>query len=534
MNTIAPVLLANYNSALIGRLKLKLFKLISGQEGVAPSKKQLIAYVKKAAKENYDWGEMITGVITNERCLVLQQGDLSTQLNIDDLFAKLDQYPLDKPLFIEVENSIFGYPVGAWISAQKLSDCPGYFYAIQMVSDVSFPDGLIQYAEIRVSQDEPEPAFLYWKGERTVATKHDLSILDDPALFLGVQMLDYLARRYRSTFVSLPGILENKRQEKIVERNRPIDDPEYLKLVKQLMLGKIKAAVAYVELGRIRPFSYQECFNLPLCDIEQGLKLAGEFNEKGLMVYYKGGFLITSDDYLHYMSLRINKTPKVKVIIIGDQLPGDIRIIKKGGAELLTPVLFSSSPVNDTLNPELNDRVLENFLDQLRMVHNTRNLINVNCIVLTEDKHTDMLENLLLSCGFMTDQLRMMSYEGCTNTGALPMIVATLEQIRKNMLYIVHRDGDYLRPEQGSDFRQKVRKLDLIPFLTSGTDVEAYYLNVNHIHYLYPVLPVADIEQMIEKATMESRSVSLERMRKYHYPKNPNGLSEQQEQGIIN
>ena len=172
-------------------------------------------------------------------------------------------------------------------------------------------------------------------------------------------------------------------------------------------------------------------------------------------------------------------------------------------------------------------------MDQLRMVNNTRNLINVDCIVLTEDRHTELLENLLLSSGFDTDHVRIMSYEGCTNTGALPMIVATLRQIREDMLYIVHRDGDYLTPPEASEYQQKVQKLKLTPFITAGTDIESYYLNAAHVNYLYPSLTISEVEQMIERQTLNTKTLSLERMRKHKYKKDYNGIAALNDQEII-
>lgn len=534
MKNISPALLENYRSALIGRLKLKLFYLISGEENVAPTQKQLIAYAEQAARKHYDWGEMIAGFITSDRCQFIDNAALATDLNIDELFAKLDRYPMDVPLFLEVKDPVFGYPVGAWISCQKLKDIPGHFYILQMVSDETFPDTYFQYMEVRVSQQEPEPAFCYFnaKGEYAKETKHSPTVLENDTLLFGLQLLEYISRKYKSPFIGIPQIIENNWQAELDYKNRPIDDLYYFDLTKQLIQGKIKASVAFVPIEHIRPFSYQECFDLPLFEIEHGLSVAEKFNEQGLMVYYKDGFFVTSDDYIHYMALRIQKTAKVKVIIMGEAMPADIQIVKRGGPELMTPVLFSVSPVSKRLSAELNDNILEDFLDQLRMVNNSRNLINVNCIVLTEDKHTDMLENLLLSCGFDTDHVRIMSYEGCTNTGALPMIVATLQQIRQDMLFIVHRDGDYLTPAEASEYRQKVQKLNLVPFVTAGTDIESYYLNPAHINYLYPTVDLKEIEQMIKKQTLATKTLSLERMRKHQYKKDYNGPAALNDQEI--
>lgn len=68
---------------------------------------------------------------------------------------------------------------------------------------------------------------------------------------------------------------------------------------------------------------------------------------------------------------------------------------------------------------------------------------------------------------------------------------------------VVHRDRDFLTEEEAEEWRTAVRKLGVEPYVTACRDVEASFINANHLHKLNPDVKVRQFEDVVKKAANE-------------------------------
>jgi hypothetical protein len=113
---------------------------------------------------------------------------------------------------------------------------------------------------------------------------------------------------------------------------------------------------------------------------------------------------------------------------------------------------------------------------------------NVKCVLLTEDRDTTPIKTLLEASGFSMSDVDIWSYRGCTKIDTALVLAAFIREHAPGTKMVLHRDKDYLTPEEADDFINKVEAANIECFLTSGTDVESHFIWPEHISYLYPTL----------------------------------------------
>ena len=130
-------------------------------------------------------------------------------------------------------------------------------------------------------------------------------------------------------------------------------------------------------------------------------------------------------------------------------------------------------------------------------------------LVATEDQDTSQLEAILWSSGFSQEDTEVVSYSGCTKIDAATVLGAFIKSKASNVVVIVHRDRDYLVPEDVDKYCEQLETYGLFPFVTDGNDTECYYLSADHLAELNPGVTKARIEELIEQAVREARDVTI-------------------------
>ncbi|MES1191261.1 MAG: AAA family ATPase [Steroidobacter sp.] len=133
-------------------------------------------------------------------------------------------------------------------------------------------------------------------------------------------------------------------------------------------------------------------------------------------------------------------------------------------------------------------------------------------VVLTEDTDASMLRRILESSGLNDDECEVWSYSGCTNELAALVLAQFIREHAPNTRVIVHRDRDYLSPEDVQRYTQKLNAAGLHVFVTNGVDIESHFLNAQHLSVLVPDLPQYRIQEIIDVATNETQDKSIERL----------------------
>lgn len=318
MNKINPLVLTNLRSSLMGRLKLALFREILGKQDMAPTVKEVQRYIRKFTKQQITFVEIAVYLLNDARFILVDHQQIAQEIDTGELFARLDRFPLKKPIFLEVANFLPDKPIGVMVHCHQLAGNIGHFYAITFM-DEHYPSQ-VSYFEIRVSQSEPEPAFCYsdQDGQWVSSAKADPGISKNEPLWLCVEVLKFLSDHYTESFLTLEQSLEKSKKAKFKKRDSAPDDLADTKLVQQVILGEILCHLAEVDFDMIRPFSFDACFMIPYFEIQQAKRNIDDHVKSGLVAYWKDGAFVTSDDYLTYMTLWVAGISKVKIVVLGE------------------------------------------------------------------------------------------------------------------------------------------------------------------------------------------------------------------------
>jgi len=104
-----------------------------------------------------------------------------------------------------------------------------------------------------------------------------------------------------------------------------------------------------------------------------------------------------------------------------------------------------------------------------------------SCIVLTEDQKIKMMKRLLKYNGFNMERTLVVPYKGCANLEAALQLSDFIHQSAPDCLVVIHRDRDFMTNEEVSEVEQKIHGPKTVPFVTDGSDIEAYFVNPQHI-----------------------------------------------------
>ncbi len=105
----------------------------------------------------------------------------------------------------------------------------------------------------------------------------------------------------------------------------------------------------------------------------------------------------------------------------------------------------------------------------------------IRCLVATEDTDQRFIETLLEASGFPTDDVEIVSYPGCSQTEAAIVLGCFLREKAPHIQLIVHRDRDYLPESDVNEFRNRLAKQGIHPWVTDGSDIEGYFISPQHL-----------------------------------------------------
>ncbi len=144
--------------------------------------------------------------------------------------------------------------------------------------------------------------------------------------------------------------------------------------------------------------------------------------------------------------------------------------------------------------------------------------------ILTEDSDTTFLKVLLESNEFNLKEVDIWSYRSCTKRDPAFAVTSFLRERFHDIKIILHVDRD-LRTEEGVEKLKK--EIESIPnislFLTDRNDIEAYFVNSNHINTIYPSISAELTESLISECLEEMEDKNKEymiNMRTQHALKN--------------
>ena len=147
-------------------------------------------------------------------------------------------------------------------------------------------------------------------------------------------------------------------------------------------------------------------------------------------------------------------------------------------------------------------------LDKNDLLNNPR----IKTIVCTEDElKSEMLSCVLQSSGFDMDTISIIPYCGCSKFENARLLSAFIARYCPNKMMIIHRDRDYVDDIDTNDFVNKLTTDNTKVFITPNTDVEAIFLNAEHINHVYSQISIDEANKIINEAIDESCEISIEK-----------------------
>lgn len=92
----------------------------------------------------------------------------------------------------------------------------------------------------------------------------------------------------------------------------------------------------------------------------------------------------------------------------------------------------------------------------------------------------------------------ILSYKGCGNIDNATLLAEIIRMSTSGTKVIIHRDRDFLPEEVIKKFENDCRKAGIVPFVTSGSDIESYYLSKEHLLYSLS-LEIHELEDIFNK-----------------------------------
>ncbi|SFR13996.1 ATP-dependent nuclease [Desulfoscipio geothermicus] len=110
-----------------------------------------------------------------------------------------------------------------------------------------------------------------------------------------------------------------------------------------------------------------------------------------------------------------------------------------------------------------------------------------SCVFLTEDEKVKMAKRLLTYNSFNMNNTLIVPYKGCSNTETAIQLSDFIHRSAPNCKVIIHRDRDFMTDEEVSRVNEKISGHNTIPFVTDGSDIEAYFIDPSHLAYVIGV-----------------------------------------------
>lgn len=142
-------------------------------------------------------------------------------------------------------------------------------------------------------------------------------------------------------------------------------------------------------------------------------------------------------------------------------------------------------------------------LDQVDKILNSKK----EFLFFVEDKKQNVFKILLSCMGIQNNRYEMVSYNGTSNFGIVKQVIASLLPYLQNKpKIIVHHDRDFMEEREVAPILNAFDNQLIKIFLTSGSDLEHYFINSSHISHISH-LSEEDVNDLIKETLSANEEV---------------------------
>ncbi|MCF3643038.1 ATP-binding protein [Rhizobium sp. TRM95111] len=120
---------------------------------------------------------------------------------------------------------------------------------------------------------------------------------------------------------------------------------------------------------------------------------------------------------------------------------------------------------------------------------------NPRFVILSEDAGYGTLEKIALASGFVQGEFQVHSYKGITGIHLLEPLLRQIRDVAESQI-IVHRDRDFLEPDEIVDWENRIRGLGAQPFVTEDRDIEGYLIADQYLRNFLQANPSCSLEEL--------------------------------------
>lgn len=102
-------------------------------------------------------------------------------------------------------------------------------------------------------------------------------------------------------------------------------------------------------------------------------------------------------------------------------------------------------------------------------------------VVLTEDTDTTYIKTFLNANEINLDTTLIYPYKTCGQLDAAILVGNFIKTVAASCNVIIHRDRDFMTGEEVQTIKDKIIAESLTPWITKGSDIEAYFTTKNHL-----------------------------------------------------
>lgn len=108
-------------------------------------------------------------------------------------------------------------------------------------------------------------------------------------------------------------------------------------------------------------------------------------------------------------------------------------------------------------------------------------------VFLTEDASLELVDAIIEASGFNRDEVVVYSYKTSSNIQAALALSDFIREIAPETKVIIHRDRDFMTDQEVGWISHQINGANAIPFVTDGADIEAYFIDSEHLAELLEV-----------------------------------------------
>lgn len=158
-NVIPDFVKENLNSNTFGKIKLNLYKIISGKDDYFPDTNEIKKFVRKELRLVPELGKLYANLLTTHLIKSVQYSNLKDPKSVEKLLTELEVNPFNEIYLLELiqcPTPLFE-SIGVYVYCSDLLP-EGSVYVITFL-DEKFPEYILGRIEIRASHKYPSPMF---------------------------------------------------------------------------------------------------------------------------------------------------------------------------------------------------------------------------------------------------------------------------------------------------------------------------------------------------------------------------------------